>query len=75
MEDTLVFLVLEAPCPGCGHTLARTTVLCRDPACAAEILVERPGLWCVECGCAALDAAAADPAELTAPAGRARRAA
>jgi hypothetical protein len=57
MQETFVALVAEAPCPSCGEALERTTVLCRDPECAAEIMVERPGLWCRDCGCVALDQA------------------
>jgi hypothetical protein len=61
MPDTVM---LEPPCPSCGDTLERTTLLWPDPDAGLEaaadigreILIERPGLWCPACGCAAPDA-------------------
>jgi hypothetical protein len=60
MPDTVMH---EPPCPTCGDTLERTTLLWPDPDAARElalegreILIERPGLWCSACGSGALEA-------------------
>lgn len=70
MPDTVMH---EPACPSCGDVLERTTLLWPDPEATPqlgrEILIERPGVWCPACGCAAPDAE--QPTAIRAPARRA----
>jgi hypothetical protein len=67
--DAFILLVDEALCPSCGSPFERTTLLCPEQAGTPDILIERPGLWCRDCGCAALDPDSDDaPARRATPA-------